>query len=50
MISVGDAWYLDPTLADESEPVSWGIVVAVAAVLNTAYGPLSVVAMALTFC
>ena len=40
---------LGPVLADDSEPISWGITVALATLFNLAYGAMSCAASVLTF-
>ncbi len=40
---------LSPALADDSEPVSWGILVAIAIIFNLGYGAMSCASSVLTF-
>lgn len=40
---------MSPALADDSDPISWGILVTIATVLNLAYGAMSCAASILTF-
>ncbi|NUP61759.1 MAG: hypothetical protein HOW71_06230 [Nonomuraea sp.] len=40
---------MSPVLADDEDPVSWGVAVGVATVLNLAYGSMSCAASTLTF-
>ncbi|MFL5806352.1 MAG: hypothetical protein ACJ8CR_32055, partial [Roseiflexaceae bacterium] len=40
---------MSPVLADDSEPISWGIAVAIATLFNLAYGAMSCAASVLTF-
>ena len=40
---------MSPVLADDSEPITWGAAVVVAALFNLAYGILSCTASVLTF-
>jgi hypothetical protein len=40
---------LSPALADDSEPISWGVLVALATVFNLAYGAMSCAASVLSY-
>lgn len=40
---------MSPVLANDSEPISWGVAVAIATLFNLAYGSMSCAASALTF-